>query len=218
MGRLTRCLRSALPRVVALVGAGVVAGRLLIRHPVAADQRLVMRLSSRRCLKQDQVMLPASWITDVPRAIAVTAGLSVAIYARTRNPSRAALPALAVAIGSVVHVSTAALVRRPRPEVRRVGTEQITSSYPSGHVGAATAQALTIARLVTGLPTTSRHLLKAACLTYPLLVGWSRLYTGQHYASDVLVGFVNGAVAADIARALLAPESEHEGARGTAAE
>jgi membrane-associated phospholipid phosphatase len=41
---------------------------------------------------------------------------------------------------------------------------------------------------------------RAALVAYLGALGWSRLYNGQHYASDVLAGYVNGVVAARLAR------------------
>ncbi|MDO4784531.1 MAG: phosphatase PAP2 family protein, partial [Propionibacteriaceae bacterium] len=148
----------------------------------------------------DALSVPVSWLTDVPRAIAVTAAASASVYAATGDGRKAALPGAAVALASAVHVASSLVVGRARPSIERIGTRQVTSSYPSGHVGAATAQGVALAMLVAGLPPARRRLARAACLAYPLAVGWSRLYTGQHYVTDCVAGFVNGAACASLAR------------------
>jgi undecaprenyl-diphosphatase len=68
-----------------------------------------------------------------------------------------------------------------------------TSSFPSGHTGAALALygglavlALLLVRSPVRVP------LAALALLVPLLVGASRLYRGMHHPSDVLAGLLNG--------------------------
>ena len=79
---------------------------------------------------------------------------------------------------------------RPRPSVQtdtRWGGPHFSTKYhsfPSGHVGASTAffGVLVIARRRVGL----------ACLPIPILIGFSRMYIGAHYLSDVVCAAVLG--------------------------
>ncbi len=81
-------------------------------------------------------------------------------------------------------------VPRARPSVHtdaRWGGPRFSSKYhsfPSGHVGASTAffGVLLIARRRIGL----------ACLPIPILIGFSRMYIGAHYLSDVVCAAVLG--------------------------
>jgi len=83
---------------------------------------------------------------------------------------------------------------RPRPSVHtdaRWGGPRFSSKYhsfPSGHVGASTAffGVLLIARRRIGL----------ACLPIPILIGFSRMYIGAHYLSDVVCAAVMGIMCA----------------------
>jgi membrane-associated phospholipid phosphatase len=61
-------------------------------------------------------------------------------------------------------------------------------SFPSGHVGASTAffGVLLIARRRVGI----------ACLPIPILIGFSRMYIGAHYLSDVVCAAVLGTLCA----------------------
>jgi membrane-associated phospholipid phosphatase len=93
-------------------------------------------------------------------------------------------------------------VPRARPSVHtdiRWGGPRFSSKYhsfPSGHVGASTAffGVLLIARWRVGL----------ACLPIPVLIGFSRMYIGAHYLSDVVcaavLGFVCAAFTAHVLR------------------
>jgi membrane-associated phospholipid phosphatase len=85
-------------------------------------------------------------------------------------------------------------IPRPRPsvhtEIHWGGPHFSTKyhSFPSGHVGASTAffGVLFIARRRIGL----------ACLSIPILIGFSRMYIGAHYLSDVVCAAVLGALCA----------------------
>jgi undecaprenyl-diphosphatase len=85
-------------------------------------------------------------------------------------------------------------VPRARPSVHtetRWGGPRFSSKYhsfPSGHVGASTAffGGLLIARRRIGL----------ACLSIPILIGFSRMYIGAHYLSDVVCAAILGTLCA----------------------
>jgi membrane-associated phospholipid phosphatase len=85
-------------------------------------------------------------------------------------------------------------IPRPRPSVHtdvRWGGLRFSSKYhafPSGHVGGSTAffGVLIIARRRVGL----------ACLPIPILIGFSRMYLGAHYLSDVVCAAVLGMLCA----------------------
>ena len=97
---------------------------------------------------------------------------------------------LAGVAGTVIKRS----VPRARPSVHteaRWGGPRFSSKYhsfPSGHVGASTAffGVLVFARRRVGL----------ACLSIPILIGFSRMYIGAHYLSDVICAAVLGALCA----------------------
>jgi undecaprenyl-diphosphatase len=83
---------------------------------------------------------------------------------------------------------------RPRPEFRDPAVHETTTSFPSGHsMGSVAAYGLLAYLLVRGLPRPWQRLAAAALLAVlALAIGFSRIYLGAHYFSDVLGGFTVG--------------------------
>jgi len=127
------------------------------------------------------------------------AGLGLMVFAQwtgRRNWTRiivAMLIALSVAgvSGRVLKISTG----RARPSVK---AEQIWNgprlsgskhhSFPSGHVDASVG--------FFGVLLLARRRIGIACLPIPILIGFSRMYLGAHYLSDVVCAAVLGGLSA----------------------
>jgi undecaprenyl-diphosphatase len=113
---------------------------------------------------------------------------------------------LAMALAGVAGHVIKRTIPRARPSVHsdtRWGGPRFSSKYhsfPSGHVGASTAFfcVLIMARRRVGL----------ACLPIPILIGFSRMYIGAHYLSDVVCATVLGIFCALIVVRLLLPEED----------
>jgi membrane-associated phospholipid phosphatase len=101
---------------------------------------------------------------------------------------------LAVSTQALVFLLTTLAVSRQRPQVPKLDVSPPTTSYPSGHTGAATALYVGIALVLAW------HLRHSAfrwpvvglLLLVPLCVASSRLYRGMHHPSDVVAALVNG--------------------------
>lgn len=88
------------------------------------------------------------------------------------------------------------LFGRPRPQFVSEGVYEYTASFPSGHALLAATVYLTIASIVSQIMRPNR--LKAFVLllgfSVMILVGFTRVYLGVHWPTDVLAGWVIGAV------------------------
>ena len=97
-------------------------------------------------------------------------------------------------LGTIPSQTMKLIWRVPRPWVRDPSFTVVESaqsgatgySFPSGHTQGATCTFLGIAR------TTKRSWLRWIMIVVVLLVGFSRMYLGAHYPSDVVVGLVLG--------------------------
>jgi membrane-associated phospholipid phosphatase len=108
---------------------------------------------------------------------------------------------LAMALAGLAGQVIKRTIPRARPSVHsdtRWGGPHFSSKYhsfPSGHVGASTAFfcVLFLARRRIGL----------ACFAIPILIGFSRMYIGAHYLSDVVCAAILGIICALIVGRLL---------------
>lgn len=145
---------------------------------------------------QDAVV---SFYTTLGNAGLLFIALAVVVlfFRKTRRAGVTAL--LAMAVGFVcTNLILKNLVARPRPWLDVVGLvplirESDPNSFPSGHTTAAFAFGFALWR------TAPREWMKWAALAAAILMGFSRLYVGVHYPSDVLAGVLIGWVSAWIA-------------------
>ena len=112
---------------------------------------------------------------------------------------------VAMAIAGIAADVIKRAIPRARPSVKselRWGGPRFSTKYhsfPSGHVAASTAffVVLIFARRRIGL----------ACLPIPILIGFSRMYIGAHYLSDVVCAAVLGILCATVVARISLRES-----------
>ncbi|MER6416166.1 diacylglycerol kinase family protein [Streptomyces humidus] len=108
---------------------------------------------------------------------------------------QASFLAVAVSLQSLVFLVITESVDRHRPEVDRLDASPPTSSYTSGHTGAATALYGGLAVLaLSRLRGPWRRIVGGLLLLVPVLVAVARLYRGMHHPTDVVGGLANGSL------------------------
>jgi diacylglycerol kinase family enzyme/membrane-associated phospholipid phosphatase len=135
-------------------------------------------------------------LTIIAITLAVCATLAFApVLPRWRE---AVFLAVSVSLQALVFLAITSAVDRHRPEVHRLDASPPTSSYTSGHTGAATALYGGLAVLVV---TRARRLSRpwriavgVLLILIPFAVGTCRLYRGMHHPTDVAGGLLNGAL------------------------
>lgn len=196
-------LRAVAPAVL-LFGA-IVGFGLLLKGPLAGfgrtEESLNKTAAQGRTPTWNQITMFWSHIGNTEYVIAVAVLVALLVLWRTKEWWYALVPVLAISLQATVFVIATAVVGRGRPEVQHLDPAPPTSSYPSGHEGAATALYVTFAFMVLSRVRNAalRTVLVVLCLAVPFLVGYARIYRGMHHPSDVAVGFLNGLVSAVLA-------------------
>lgn len=109
----------------------------------------------------------------------------------------------------LVFLIVTAVVNRPRPGVPHLDAAPPTSSFPSGHTGAAVAfyGCLAIIVLRQLRPRWLALTMASVFFAVPVIVGASRLYRGMHHPTDVLFGALGGGLWLALVLTTLLPRS-----------
>ena len=144
-----------------------------------------------------------AWLTEV--AIDITAMgstvvlilvvLAVSGFLWLQNQFRLlALLIAAMTGGTILNALLKTTFARPRPSVVPHLREVFTFSFPSGHAALSAIVYLTIGVLLLEVVRgrAARLYCLAVAMTATMLVGFSRVFLGVHYPSDVLAGWAAG--------------------------
>ena len=193
-----RLIGGAVAVYVFLAGTGFLVTRVLVDGPVGRwDRDLSHWFFERRTSQLNDWTHVGSMLSDTPVAIAVTAVLVIGLRLWLGRWRESAAILLSIVGELTIFVLVTATVHRQRPTVRHLDPAPPTSSFPSGHVGAAVA--LYVGLAVTVLLVTRGSAGRAAfvavalllCLL-PVMVGLSRIYRGMHFPTDVIAGALAG--------------------------
>ncbi|MFC4295906.1 phosphatase PAP2 family protein [Novosphingobium tardum] len=112
-----------------------------------------------------------------------------------RKRSTAVFVALSVATGALFSGALKELFFRPRPEVVPHLVEVTSASFPSGHAMNSAVVYLTLATLLgrSQEDVRGRVYLLCAAIALTLMIGFSRVFLGVHWPSDVVAGWAVGA-------------------------
>jgi membrane-associated phospholipid phosphatase len=185
--------------------ARLVAGKvLLVAVLAAAVTEFSIVLHADAALASLVHASTAGWLTDLLFAVSklASSGFILAVMAlaagflvaRRHWHGAAALVVSVVATQALVGLAKP-LVERPRPEGDAAMVEPSGFSFPSAHSASAVALYLMLALIAASL--FDRRLRTVAYLgagAVVALVGLSRIYLGAHYPTDVLAGWLTGAI------------------------
>lgn len=164
------------------------------------DRKLLLLLRNPADLSDP---LGPRWLEEMMRDFTALGGVGVLVlivacvsgFLALTGRRRAAIVVVA-AVGGGLLMSSALKhgFSRPRPDLVPHGSLVYTSSFPSGHSMMSAVVYLTLGALLArtqGATRVKLFIMGAAALV-TLLVGFSRVYLGVHWPTDVLAGWVIG--------------------------
>jgi undecaprenyl-diphosphatase len=113
-----------------------------------------------------------------------------------RKRAAALLVLLSIVGGTIVSNVLKNAFARPRPELAAHLVDVHTLSFPSGHAMLSAVTFLTLGALLARVQAQlrTRMYLISVAVVLTLLVGFSRVYLGVHFPTDVLAGWSAGTV------------------------
>ncbi len=173
------------------------------------DEDLAQRLADGRTERNNDLAHWGSFMADTYVKIAASLVIAGAMLWRWRRWHEAALIGFTLIFEASVYVVSSTIVGRPRPEVERLIESPVATSFPSGHVAAATVySALAIVVFWHTKAIWARTLAVIVSVLVALTVAWARMYQGMHFLSDVTAGIVLGLVSVGIGVYLLGRPSD----------
>lgn len=157
------------------------------------DTRTAERLASGRTPFQDDLSHWGALVASTGVKIIATAVVAFVTLAVWRRWHEAVYLVSSLVFEATVFIVVTFIVSRPRPDVSRLEDSPVNSSFPSGHVAAATVYGAFV--VIVFWHTTSRWIRSIAVALFVAVVcfvGWSRAYQGMHHVSDVVAGVVLG--------------------------
>lgn len=171
---------------------------LVISHEnIHVDQVVSSHLQPTDTQHVNAVMVAFSIFGNVPSAILITVSISVLLFFLKRK--RESILMLSTLLTGVVSWIVKVLVDRPRPTADLVNILEKTSfqSFPSGHTLFYTVLFGNAAILIfyaKGMKSWLKFILMGLCIIIVIIAGYSRIYLGSHWFTDVLGGLILGII------------------------
>jgi membrane-associated phospholipid phosphatase len=187
-------LGALLALALSLWAFGAIVDEQILEGETRTDERLAVWLHGRATEPLTDVFRAVTRLGNFITLFAVTL-VAVVIFWRRRERIDAAFVALAALGAQVLSTGMKLGFRRDRPFFPDPLATESTFSFPSGHALVSLAVygsiALVLARRLSSH--TQRALLLGATALLVIAIGFSRLYLGVHFLSDVLAGYAAGA-------------------------
>ena len=200
-GRLELALLLAILGVtVALWVFGALAAQVIEGNPAKFDDRLLLALRQPGNLA---VPIGPVWGVQLARdmtafggpvGIGLVTGIVAGFLALERRFGLLTFVLASTVSGTVLGLFLKEMFHRPRPQVVPHLTDISTASFPSGHSMLSSVAYLTMAALLARAVPQLRLKIYFLAVAVVLIgmVGFSRVYLGVHYPTDVLAGWSVG--------------------------
>jgi undecaprenyl-diphosphatase len=178
----------------AVLAFGALAEEVLEREEWDAfDRALAVALHRHATARTVEALAAVTLLGDKWVITAIGVAGAILLIVRRRHVLLAGWAAALVG-GALLNVALKAVFQRARPELDAPLGNALGWSFPSGHaMGAMVAYGMLSYLLVLRFGRSPAPFIVAFASMLVLAVGFSRIYLGVHYFSDVLGGYLSGA-------------------------
>ena len=175
--------------VALLVLAGIITAHVIAGHRFAFEELLMMWIHTHTGEWFTPIAGMMHYAGKTSLAVPVIALLVVWLLLSGRRDYGLFI-GLSTLLPTLIMLAVKFFISRPRPEFWPRIIAETNSSFPSGHSTFSAA----LATITFLLCMRSRHrgIILLAGICFALLMGYSRMYLGVHYPTDVWVGWTNG--------------------------
>ena len=163
---------------------------------VHTDQSISEWFVKQRTPRLNSLSFVGSMLSDTVVKIVATAIVATVMLIVWKRWAEPLMVVVALILEALCFITVTTLVGRPRPDVPRLDTSPVGSSFPSGHTAAAVAYS---AIVVVIFWNTRRRWVRALAVTVavilPVCVALARMYRGMHFFTDVVFGALLGGAA-----------------------
>lgn len=140
-------------------------------------------------MMRDGTALGSNWIL-----LSLSLFSAAYLYLRDRK-SMAVFLIIVILSGLAVAFGLKHMIARPRPDLVSHATQVYTASFPSAHAMMSALVYFTLALLLASVQESKalKSLLYISALVVAFWVGFSRIYLGVHWPTDVIAGWCAGA-------------------------
>jgi undecaprenyl-diphosphatase len=185
-----------------LVGLGLLLTKVIEHSWLISEEDGVNRaLEDGRTPTMNDVTYLLSGLGNTQAIIGAMVIVAIVLRLASGRWNMSVFLVLAVSAQALVFLLVTLTIDRQRPHVRHLDSSPPTSSFPSGHTGAATALFVASALLVLWF--VRKRWVKILGVTLlvavPLLVAYGRLYRGMHHPTDIVGSYINGLICIAVA-------------------
>lgn len=157
------------------------------------DQWVLHSFYAVRTIKNTLIVIGISELGSVMVVLGISA-VAVLLFVRKHQYINAITLMTAVGATAAIVILLKNIIHRERPSAFFQAYLEKGYSFPSWHAAGSAALYLSLAYLIAQrVPGNRRWLAYTLGTTLTLVVGFTRLYLGVHYATDVVAGWIIGA-------------------------
>ncbi len=179
---------SILMAVLALAGFGLIAEQVWQLKTLPLDRAILLALRSRHSPLLDQIMWGITFLGEPKVLLVLCSGVGIGLW-QVRQRREAGMLAIATFGAIGLNYVLKHLFSRPRPHLWERLVKVDTYSFPSGHAMLSIAFYCVLGYLLTNYFPRWRVLTISLTVMLIAAIGFSRLYLGVHWPSDVVAGY-----------------------------